>query len=601
MNRSTFATLLLPLSMCAFVACSDDGGLGANPTPPVTYDDAGNPISPDGGSGPDASDPPGPPVSAGLFPADRVVPWQGNVGVEGGIPARTVIRNCVLSDGVPTNGTADSRPAIQECLDSTPEDGVAFLPAGTYMIAGTVKVPAKRTLRGAGSGASGTTIYTSAKIDNLLWIGAGYSDVGPLLPITAGATKGSTAVTVADASSIAAGDYVLVNEKNDASIPVTPQSYADGPCNWCDQFGATRLRAQVVKVIAKTGNTLKLAIPFFYDFAAKNDPRVMKLNAFVERAGIEDLVVKNTPGIPPSWNNNVMFQGAANSWMKNVKVSNCGKRCVDMRTYYWRLEVRDSLIEGCLDHANSDTCYGTEMAEGSSSLVENNVYHDTSNGPLVMWGASGNVIAYNYEEAVFRTQQRDSWFWPSSWSHGAHPSYNLWEGNDAAGLNWDGYWGSASHNMAFRNRYSSFDKDAGLVPGHVECAAIIVETNNHYQSAVGNVLGLDGWTTKYEEDGTRYWGDNLVFATGTGGSPTDTKVRATLLRHQNYDYASKSVKSCGEGGEPACQGSDGSKNLPKSLYLAAKPAWFGSVTFPPFDPNGPIVNDIPAKRRWQGK
>jgi hypothetical protein len=588
----------LLLALLALVACSDaPGDSGAR--------DDGNPIpdaaNADGGSFGDANDPPQPPVSNGLFPADRVVPWQGNVGVEGGIPARTNVVNCVTVHGVPTNGTSDARAAIQKCLDATPEEGVAFLPAGTYVISGTLKVPTKRTLRGAGSGANGgTTIVTSAKIDNLLWIGAGYTNNGPLLPITAGAKKGSTSLTLADASSLAVGDYILVNEKNDPTIPVTAESYADGPCTWCDQFGATRLRAQVVRIDAKAGNTITLAIPFFYDFSPANDPRVMKLNRFVERAGIEDLIVKNTPGIPPSWNNNVMFQGAANSWMKNVKVSNCGKRCVDMRTYYFRLEVRDSLIEGCLDHSNSDTCYGTEMAEGSSSLVENNVYHDTSNGPIVMWGASGNVIAYNYEEAVFRTFQQDSWFWPSTWTHGAHPSYNLWEGNDAAGLNWDGYWGSASHDMAFRNRFSSFDQAAGLKPGHVECAAIIVETNNHYQSIVGNVLGRDGWTTKYEEEATRYWEDNLIFAVGTGGNG-DPKVRSTLFRHRNYDYASKSTKTCGVGGEPPCQGSDASENLPHSLYLGAKPAWFGSATFPPFDPVGPVVSDIPAKRRFQGK
>ena len=88
-----------------------------------------------------------------------------------------------------------------------------------------------------------------------------------------------------------------------------------------------------------------------------------------------------------------------------------------------------------------------------------------------MWGASGNVISYNYIHSVFRFQQRDSWFWPNSWSHGAHTSYNLWEGNDFAGLNWDGYWGSSSHNMAFRNRIWGSSPLQGLVPGHVEVGA----------------------------------------------------------------------------------------------------------------------------------
>jgi len=591
-----------------------DDGSSSNETPdsesaetidPITDGAPSDAIVPVDETGVDAAPPPpedaGPKPSSSVFPADRLVPWQGNVGVEGGIPTRTTIRNCVTSDGVPTSGTTDATAAIQKCLDNTPEEGVAFLPAGTYSISKTIKIPTKRSLRGAGSkGTSVTTIVTSAKIDNLLWIGAGHSDNGPLLKITAGHTKGSTTLTLADASSLAVGGYVLLNEKNDSTIPVSPSSYAEGACNWCDQFGGTRLRAQVAKIKSKTGSTIEITPPLFYDFTATNDPAAMKLNVFHERAGIESLVVKNTTGITGSWNNNIMIRGASNSWVKDVKVDTCGKRCIDLRTYYYRIEVRESLIEHCLDHDNSDTCYGTELAEGSSSLVENNVYHDVSQGPMLMWGASGSVVGYNYAVDVFRTRQRDSWFWPNSWTHGAHPSYNLWEGNEMSGLNWDGYWGSASHNFAFRNRLLSKDPTAGLMPGHVEVASIIVERNNHFMSAAGNVLGLDAWSNKYEEDGTRDWSANLIFATGTGGSG-DPKCRSTFFRHSNYDYATKSVKSCGTGGEPSCQGGDGSATLPKSLYLASKPSWFGDVAFPPIDPVGPVVADIPAKRRHLGK
>ena len=404
---------------------------------------------------------------------------------------------------------------------------------------------------------------------------------------------------MADASSLAVGRHVLINEKNDASIPVTPVSYADGPCKWCDPFGGTRLRAQVAKITAKKGNTIEIWPPFFYDFSAANAPAVMKLNTFTDRAGLEDLVVKNKVATG-GWNNNVMVMGAENSWIKGIKVDTCGKRCIDLRTYHYRVEVRDNLIEGCLDHENSDTCYGTEVAEGSSSLVENNIYHDVSQGPDLMWGASGNVVGYNYAVGVFRTHQRTSWFWPTSWTHGAHPSYNLWEGKEMAGLNFDGYWGSASHNVGFRNRFTGFDAAAGLIPGHVENAAVIVEANNHFMSLVGNVLGLTGWSDKYEEVSTRNWSANLIFASGTGGTG-DAKVLTTMLRHLNYDYVTKTTKQCGVGSEPSCQAGDGVSALPASLYLASKPAWFGSTAFPPIDSKGPTVADIPAKVRYAAK
>ena len=538
------------------------------------------------------------PVDRSALPEDRTVEWQGNVGVRGGIPSREDLRNCVDSDGVPTDGVSDATAAIQDCLDATPPDGVAYLPAGTYRVTDTIYVHGDRSLRGAGSDPDdGTTILSDSPLDSIVQIGAGHSE-GELLQV-AGTPRGSTSLTLDDASSLSAGDFILVNQLNDDTIPVTPASYAEGDCTWCDQFGATRLRAQVVEVVAVSGDDLEIDPPLFFALDDALDPRVMRLD-MEARAGLEDLVVKNDPSIADGWNVNVMFRGAANAWMKNVRVDTCGKRCVDLRTYHYRVEVRDSWLEGCLDHANSDTCYGTEVAEGSSSLVENNVYHDTSNGPILMWGASGNVVAYNYANAVFRTQQRDSWFWPNSWTHGAHPSFNLWEGNVLAGINWDGYWGSASHNVAFRNRVTSLDPDAGLVPGHVEVAAILIETNNHFMSVVGNVLGTDGWTDSYEEIGTRYWGANLVYATGTGGDG-DPACFDTLFRDRNYDYSTGSIPRCGDAGEPSCQGADETAELPDSLYLSGKPAWFGDVAFPPVRPETPGEVEIPATRRFAGE
>lgn len=535
------------------------------------------------------------PIPAGLFPSDRLVDWRNNVGVEGGIPNRATIRNCVNADGVPTDGVTDAKSKIQTCLANAATNGVAYLPAGTYVLKSTLTIPANKSLRG--DGRTKTIISAEAGLDEVIHIGAGYSDT-PLIDIQSGYTRDSSEFTLASASTINTGDFLLLNELNDTSIPVSPQSDApgEGECSWCDQFGATRLRAQVVKVTGKSGNKINISPgKLFYTFAQSRQPKAMRLDNMTQFSGVEDLTVRNGKGAGSGQRININLVGAANSWVKNVGIDTCGKRCIDLRTYYYRLEIRDSYITKCKDHDNSDTCYGTEIAEGSNSLIENNIYFDTSNGPLIMWGASGNVISYNYIHSVFRFAQRDSWFWPNSWSHGAHTSYNLWEGNDFSGLNWDGYWGSSSHNMAFRNRISGQNPLQGLQPGHIEVAAILIESNNNYMSVVGNVLGTTGWTDKYEEINNLYWSTNPVYSTGIRG---DTKAFSTLFRHQNYDYFTKSVKKCGDSGEPPCQGGGASGPLPPSLYLNGKPAWFGTTPFPPFDPNGPTVSDIPAKVRF---
>jgi hypothetical protein len=523
-----------------------------------------------------------------LIPADRVVQWQGAVGVEGEIPARATVRNCVTSDAVPVDGITDATASIRACLTNTPSDTAAYLPSGTYTVSGTITVPANKTLRGEGT----STILknTNAALNTILYIGAGRAS-STLLPIESGYTKDSNQITLRNASSISVGNYLLINELNDPTLPVTKDSYAEpAGCTWCDQFGATRLRAQVVKVTGKSGNTLTLESPLFNTFSASRSPSAMKLNNLVEFAGIENLTVSNEGTTKTGNRNNILIEGAANSWVKNVKVDNCGERCIDLRTYFYRIEIRDNLITRCINHVDSDNCYGTEVAEGSNSLIENNIYNDTSNGPLLMWGASGNVVAYNYIYGVYREDDQSSWMWPNTWSHGAHPSYNLWEGNFGSGLNWDGYWGSASHNTAFRNRFTSKDELQGLGGGHVEAAAIIVENNNTYSSIIGNVLGLAGWSNKYEEKGTRYWSSNLIYAVSTPGP--DTKPFTSMFRHRNFDYATNSTKNCGDAGEPGCQGSNAATTLPASLYLASKPAWFGTVSWPAI---GPDVSGMYAK------
>jgi hypothetical protein len=336
-------------------------------------------------------------------------------------------------------------------------------------------------------------------------------------------------------------------------------------------------------------------------------------------SGIEDITVKNGADAHSGRRDNILVSGAANSWVKNVRVDTCGKRCIDLFMYHYRVEVRDNYITGCLDRTNSDTCYGIEIANGSNSLIENNIIDGTSNGPTAMWGASGNVIAYNYSHGVFPTRDRTGWFWPDSWTHGAHSSYNLWEGNEITAMNFDGYWGSSSHNVLFRNRIKGSNPLQGLTY-HQEVAAILIENNNHFMTVVGNLVGTPGYTNEYERIGlNKYWheGDRgsgtgkLAYATGILG---DRDGFNTLFRHLNYTYISNSgvLRRCRPDGntdathtdasEPYCQGGRRNETIPASLYLHSKPAWFGNGLFPPFDSTTatPSITDIPAKRRFNG-
>jgi parallel beta-helix repeat protein len=311
---------------------------------------------------------------------------------------------------------------------------------------------------------------------------------------------------------------------------------------------------------------------------------------------VEGLTVKNITGVK---NTQVWLQGAANNWVKNVKLDYCGARCVDIWDDVYRNEIRDSYFTNCYDRVNSDSCYGVSVFSGTGNLVENNIFDNTANG-IITVSASGNVFAYNYMYGVHRISTPPTWFWSDTWTHGAHSSYNLWEGNDETALVWDEYWGSNSHNLAFRNRFRGMDATINYDPYLQSVGAILTFPNQNYMTDIGNVLGTASFSNLYEET-TYYATTKPIWATyNSAMGITTNKEFTTTLRHMNYDYFTNSVKHCGDPGEPGCQGGDGSTILPASYYLPGKPSWFGSGVWPPIGPDVTgLANAIPAQLCYQ--
>jgi hypothetical protein len=121
----------------------------------------------------------------------------------------------------------------------------------------------------------------------------------------------------------------------------------------------------------------------------------------------------------------------------------------------------------------------------------------------------------------------------------------------------------------------------------------------HYDySFVGNVLGAAGqdpaphadfayedlWP--WENDPVGLW--RLGYTPLDWDARPDPRVVSTTFRHGNFDYATGAV-----------QWAEGwSRELPPSLYLKGKPAFFGTLPWPWVDPAGPArVHRLPAKAR----
>ena len=95
------------------------------------------------------------PAVAEIIPPGRTAPWQGNVGVPGGIPARTTIYKNIVTDlGADPTGKVDASPIINRAIGSCPVGQVVYMPAGIFKIATPISTTNKSnfTLRGAGQG-----------------------------------------------------------------------------------------------------------------------------------------------------------------------------------------------------------------------------------------------------------------------------------------------------------------------------------------------------------------------------------------------------------------------------------------------------------------
>jgi hypothetical protein len=95
-----------------------------------------------------------------------------------------------------------------------------------------------------------------------------------------------------------------------------------------------------------------------------------------------------------------------------------------------------------------------------------------------------------------------------------------------------------------------------------------------------------------DESATSYTNVAYLLSPGPGGyQEWDTNVLATLIRKGNFNYSSNAIPA----GEAL-----GTNTLVTSYYLTSKPAWFGNLAWPPFDPTNPnpTFDSVPAGYRY---
>jgi hypothetical protein len=544
----------------------------------------------------------------GIIAPSRMADWS-IAGVQGGIPNRTSIC-ATLNPGASTS-------QINSAIASCPSGGVVYLNAGTYDLSSGIDFAGHSnvTLRGAGPDktflvftGSGVGPYPSADISIY---GDYISQNSPqnLTNWTGGYAQGSTSLTLGSTANLSVGRMIVLDQQDDSSdngtiyVCATKSCSSQGTSN-IERPG--RSQVQFAMVTGINGNTVTIS-PGLYmpNWRASQNPQAYWPTKQVSGDGVEDISIDYSGSSAMS---GISIGAAYNCWVDNIR-SLFGNGWHLTTWGASHISVVNSYFYGLHTYGTSVT--GVEDILSSAVLIENNIFQHMSQ-PEMSGVSSGNVVAYNFAIDDYYTPDLN-WMQASLFPHEEGVQMDLFEGNDAVGMQSDDVHGTHPLNTFFRNRLVGFD---AANPNQTQnTIPLNLEAYGRYTNVIGNVLGLPGYHTNYQDLATS--GSNAsrsIYVIGwtgeIGGGSGDPYVASTLMRWGNYDTVTGAVRwdtsEVPSGISPYGNPVPSSQNLPSSFYLSSKPSWWGTPWGnPPWPAIGPDVTggpgpgghsyDIPAK------
>ena len=514
------------------------------------------------------------------------------------------------NDGLPVRTTVCASPSpganLNTAINNCPEGQVVQLAAGKYTISSTVTLTKGVVLRGAGSqgSASGGTTIVMTGGGSVLSIGTDQdqacysSSFGTAYALTQNAVKETNVVYVgSNASHFSAGDIALIDQADDATVQ-------EGDCTFFKRVDKRSVSERVeVSAVSTANGTLTLTTPLHWTFqsASPYSAQIARVTQpIIKWAGIEGLLLQGgtNPGYNGQMAGGIDISNAAYCWVKDVQTDGTiGGMHVSMTGTY-RCVVRDSNFHNSANYGFGADCYGIVVGCGSSdNLVENNIARYMNKPIMFNVSGGGNVIGYNYAD--------NSWATPATFmednidSHCSFPHMELMEGNYAPHMAAAATHGNAGYLTFFRN-YSSSQFASPPVVGSTakqtgNINAIGFGTGDINMTIVGNVLGSSAAT----DLGTATVSNTYICAAGNdspciylfsdNGGTTDVSYTSAWI-HGNYDTVNKAV---------VWNPSITAHQLPASLYLAAKPAWWPAANAWPWAGSDltPMIGTLPAKAR----
>lgn len=562
-------------------------------------------------------------VGGGVVPPASLTTWAPGVR---GIPTRTVV--CATVNATTYgSGRDDASAGIQAAINACPAGQVVRLSAGTFKVNNYILINKGITLRGAGQRT--TRLQKTNQRDEqeqILIVGPSrwpHLDETTAVNLTADAVQGAMSVTVQNGAGFAPGQFVKLDEDDYATatwMPSPARIEGDSPAvlatdrvvwpihnprqqgdlplpgglSWHSRPG--RPLAEIKEVTAVSGNTVTFSTPVHITYTTAKAAQLVRYtgadSVHVRHAGVEDMTL--TGGS----DGNLSFSSAAYSWAKNIECTEYGNPCVDI-THSFRLEIRDSLIHRTVHPYPGGGGYALSLQQGTSEvLIENNIILEANKLIVARSAGAGSVVGYNYMDNAIIGNYAGWMEVGLNASHMLGSHHVLFEGNLSFNYDSDDTWGGSLAMTVFRNHLTGRRRD---YPNEDNVRAVGLMFGSWWHTFIGNVLGepgrMDGWIYEDPGDGTyghstSRWGRfaiwKLGYAPGAWSQAPDPKVRSTVVREGNFDYLTNAVRWDHEPRE-----------LPRSLYLTEKPAFFGDLPWPWVDPTGTTkVWTLPARARY---
>jgi len=576
--------------------------------------------------------------TTGIIPEDRITTWKPGLNAVGGIPNRTTIYQTLS----PRGGSLDDTAAIQRALDACPRGQVVKLSPGTFNVngGGLYLTRSDCTLRGSGTGAlgsgdGGTRLIKADRDSNhnfaVLYVGNNAGQFSSSINLAADAIKGANSLTLVSTPRLKAGDIVLIDQVTDDDPRVWWGPQHDPPGGGSRRWFARQDRslAQIMEVTAVNGNTITFSTPFHVTYKAKYAAQLSRYaNQVLHGVGIEDLYVYG--GMGGDGHGNLSINLCAYCWVRNIEAHWSVGTSVGFYATF-RSVLRDSYIHETPDPNPGGAGYLIGLNWGASdNLVENNVMWNGNKNIVMRATGGGNVIAYNYMDDSYGATYPHM---PEAGLNAGHyttPHMELLEGNYSHNYKGDTFWGNSIYITVLRNWFSALRaarpplntysfKSGDCIYKYGDYSgrvAVDVQAFSYDTNFVGNILGMPNQqlleynsnscfnSTEVEwtyENLHSLMSQNIVPMWNIGSLQTRagwhwvSNAYETQLRQGNWDWVTKSQIWYGSIGAKGSYSNGTPQVIPNSLYLTAKPTFFGSNPWPWVNPSNGTVSTLPAK------